>query len=132
MSDQVAQPRTFGESAFNALWIFQGVIALPIFFILGFMSLFNMLSTYETLYEFITHFTCAIFSAGILFSVYLQKTMTAAPWRATLRFEILKSCLATASWLWLLMDAIFGPRSHYYYDRTVRIKVAAISAVLPL
>ncbi|KPI37476.1 uncharacterized protein AB675_10374 [Cyphellophora attinorum] len=73
-------------------------------------------------------------AGGIIFTVLLQRKIPTGKTSKsmTLRFEILKSVLATALWLWLLLDAIFGPRDHYSYykDRSQRIMVAAISSLL--
>ncbi|KAH8653348.1 hypothetical protein BX600DRAFT_470624 [Xylariales sp. PMI_506] len=124
-------PRTLGEEFLRTLWIFQGIAALPIFLILGFLAVVNLFSTYERLYDFITHFTCTILSAGILYIVYVQRILPTTTRLLTLRFEVTKSALASVLWLWLLLDAIFGPKGLYYrYDRKARIQVAIISVVL--
>jgi hypothetical protein len=125
-------PRSFGEELLRALWIFQAIAVLPIFLILGFFAVGEMIQTYQRTYFFVADFTCTIFSAGILYTVYLQRNLSNATKLLTLRFEILKSVLATALWLWLLFDALFGPWNSRYPGRGSRTNVAAISVVLLL
>ncbi|KAK4901470.1 hypothetical protein LTR49_027232, partial [Elasticomyces elasticus] len=108
----------------------------PIFVYLGMLAIFNMFHTFNTLYEFFTHLITAFLAAGIIFIVVVQRTLPPAETakNLTLRFEVSKSILATALWLWLMFDAVFGPRDHsgYYMPWSQRITVAAISSVLPL
>jgi hypothetical protein len=117
-------------------WTFQAIVAGPVFVWLGFLSVYNMLHTFETTYDFFNHFCNSIMAGGIIFTVLLQRRIPAdrTSKSMTLRFETLKSVLATASWIWLLLDAVFGPRSHYSYygDRSERIITAAISSLLLL
>ncbi|KAK5683762.1 hypothetical protein LTR17_027229 [Elasticomyces elasticus] len=125
-----------GRLFLRTVWIFQAIAAGPIFFCLGMLAIFNMFHTFNTLYEFFTHLITAFLAAGIIFIVVVQRTLPPAETakNLTLRFEVSKSILATALWLWLMFDAIFGPRDHsgYYMPRSQRITVAAISSVLPL
>ncbi|KAK5741060.1 hypothetical protein LTR17_004210 [Elasticomyces elasticus] len=125
-----------GQLFLRTVWIFQAIAAGPIFFCLGMLAIFNMFNTFDTLYEFFTHLITALLAAAIIFIVVVQRTLPpdATSKTLTLRFEISKSILATALWLWLLFDAIFGPRNHsgYYMPRSQRIAVAGISSILPL
>lgn len=74
-------------------------------------------------------------AAGIIYIVLIQRR--ARPHTSaslTLAFEIGKLVLAFALWLWLILDAAFGPWDRYYYDRPEdrhrRIVRAAISHIL--
>lgn len=74
-------------------------------------------------------------AAGIIYIVLIQRR--ARPHTSaslTLAFESGKLVLAFALWLWLILDAAFGPWDRYYYnrpeDRHGRIVRAAISHVL--
>jgi hypothetical protein len=50
----------------------------------------------------------------------------------TFFFEATKSALATAMWLWLILDAAFGPwrDSSYYPDPEHRVRDRVIRAAL--
>ncbi|KAI1859963.1 uncharacterized protein JN550_011774 [Neoarthrinium moseri] len=130
---KTTRARSLGETCLHGVWVFQTIAAIPIFLILGFCALSNMLlSSYGALYYFITDFVCSILTAGILFTLFLQKGIKNPSWLMTLRLEILKSGLATALWVWMLMDAIFASGYDYNNGRPRRIKVAIISFTLLL
>ena len=92
--------------------------------------------TFDSLYDFFNHLINSLLAAGITFAVLIQRKLLVNrnAKQYTLRFEIAKSVLATALWLWLLLDAIFGPSDHYGYygGRSRRISVACISSLLLL
>ena len=115
------------------IYLFQAIVASPIFVILGIQAIINMFHTYTSLYEFITHLSCSLLAGTIIFIVLVQRKLPASKVNAmqTLNFEAAKALCAELLWLWLLLDAIFGPKSHYgYYDgRGKRIAVAGISVV---
>ena len=62
-------------------------------------------------------FINALFGAGIIFIVLIQRR-TRLDTTKTLIFEIAKSVLATAMWIWLLLDTIFGPWQKSYREDT--------------
>jgi hypothetical protein len=74
-------------------------------------------------------------AAGITFAVWIQRRVP-MPRKVTLYFEIAKSSFATAIWLWLILDAAFGPGlgRYYYgdYPRKPTIIRAAISVIILL
>jgi hypothetical protein len=74
-------------------------------------------------------------SAGIIFIVYVQRKALVSAYQ-TLICEAVKSVLATALWLWLILDAAFGPwkEGGYIHDEDVerRVKRAALSSILLL
>ena len=82
-------------------------------------------------------------AAGIVFLVFVQRKIFAPPSRQqaavqfqigdftpeglSLLFEVAKAVLATAMWIWLLLDSAVGPNSSH--DRVV---TAVITVVLLL
>ena len=77
-------------------------------------------------------------AAGIVFIVFVQRKTFASsrqpvqigdftPEGLSFLFEVAKSVLATAMWIWLLLDSAVGPNA--YHDRVV---TAVISGVLLL
>jgi hypothetical protein len=74
-------------------------------------------------------------AAGITFAVWIQRRVPMTR-KVTLYFEIAKSGFATAIWLWLILDAAFGPGlpRYYYgdYPRKPTIIRAAISVIILL
>jgi hypothetical protein len=144
--------------------IFQGVIALPAMLVMGGTALQSLFTLEMPIYDFMSvpsitpssstsvsicscvHFNTKIlirrrlatflglFASGIIFLVWVQHNVETSR-SATLYVEIVKSGLATAGWLWLLLDCIFGPDHYSYYDpppRGPRIQRAAISVILLL
>lgn len=125
---------TIGHVFLARIWLFQAVVAAPTFVVLGMLAIVNLYNTYDTIYDFVTHLCTAILAAAIIFVVLVQKQLPGAGKALTFRFEVAKSALATALWLWLMGDAIWGPISHggYRRDRTMRIVSSAISSILLL
>ena len=117
-------------------WIFQAIAATPIFVFLGISTFVNLFNTFDTVYVFTTHLCNALFAAGILFTIIVQRRVTEEQSSKTLilRFEVAKSACATALWAWLFLDAIFGPRDAYgwYYDRPRRVMIAAMCSLMLL
>jgi hypothetical protein len=76
---------------------------------------------------------CALMAAAIIFIVYVQRKAVLTSYQ-TLIFEGVKSTLATALWLWLILDAAFGPWSHQVDQVRVdrQVERAAFSVLLLL
>lgn len=132
--DNSVSSSPIGHVFLTRIWLFQAIIAAPTFIILGMMAIANMYNTYDTIYDFVTHLCTAILAAGIIFVVLVQKKLPEAGKKLTFLFEVAKSVLATALWVWLMADAIWGPISHggYRRDRKMRIVTSAIASVLLL
>lgn len=136
-----------GHILLRTAWTFQAIAAFPTFFILGFLAAVNLFNTFESLYEFVTYFITSILAGAIMFLVLVQRSLLSRRQKRdlvasrsanraenlqTLQFEIAKAVLATALWVWLFCDALFGPQSHYDNTRNIRIRVAAIAVFLLL
>lgn len=119
----------------TTIWVFQLVAAGPIFIWLGLAAIFNLFYTFDRAYDFITHLCTSLFAASIFFIVLVQRKVDdRVGRRLTLRFEIAKSGFATALWVWLMMDAVFGPEDHYgnWEPRQSRVVAAGFSVILLL
>ncbi|KAK7185911.1 hypothetical protein DPSP01_009939 [Paraphaeosphaeria sporulosa] len=90
--------------------IWQAIIALPICLWLGFEAFDTFLEPWHNagIYYFLRNSTTAVLAAGIIFCVYVQRKAAISPYQYVL-FETAKSVLATALWLWFILDAAFGP-----------------------
>jgi hypothetical protein len=68
--------------------------------------------------------------AGVLWTVLVLRYAPTTT-RTVFRFELIKSGLATAFWVWLLLDRIFGPLPGYSNSppRNQQIAKASISVV---
>lgn len=132
------QDQSLSRAILTTVWIFQLVVAGPIFIWLGLLALLNLYYTFDRVYDFVAHLCTFLLAAGIFFIVLVQRKLAddavAKRLQLTIRFEVAKAVLATALWVWLIMDAIFGPEDRYgYYGmRGARIVASAISAVLLL
>ncbi|PVH69837.1 hypothetical protein DL98DRAFT_521971 [Cadophora sp. DSE1049] len=115
--------------------LFQALVALPAMVILGEWALEALFYTNMPIYDFITSTFNSLFAAAIIFIVFVQLNTTTSP-LITLHFEVAKSSLATALWLWLLLDSIFEPGQwNSPYQRPPkgpRIARAGISVVVLL
>lgn len=119
----------------RTVWIFQAIAAGPTFVILGGAAIINLLHTYDAICDFVTHLVTALLAAGVIFIVLVQRKISPEKTskRLTLKFEVAKSVLATVLWIWLLLDAIFGPSNHYSsVYRVVRIKASVVASLLLL
>ncbi|KAJ4298978.1 hypothetical protein N0V90_004222 [Kalmusia sp. IMI 367209] len=98
-----------GQQMLRGVGIFQAVIALPVFFFLGFQAFVSLLEPWSwLLYYFVTDTITAIMAAGIIFAVYVQRKASMSKYQYLI-FEGTKSILATALWLWLILESAFGP-----------------------
>lgn len=119
----------------TTMWVFQLIAAGPVFVWLGLAAIFNLFYTFDRAYDFITHLCSSLFAASIFFIVLVQRKVGDSIDRTlTLRFEVLKSGFATALWVWLMLDAVLGPKDHYGYSKTrqTRIIAAGVSVILLL
>jgi hypothetical protein len=116
--------------------LFQALIFGPIFIWLFIEATMQLYSTYLPVYDFIYDLFQAIFAGGIVFIVLVQRQLPIGSLdpRKAFYFELAKSLFATAAWLWLLLDAIFGPQSHrgWQVDRGRRIAATGLSVILLL
>jgi hypothetical protein len=110
--------RTLPQRMVRTAGLFQALVALPTMIIMGsyiFQQLFNGYWASTRIYDFITFTFNAFLSAFILFIIIVQRQdafLSLSP-SYKLVFEGLKSGFATAVWLWLLLDACFGPDRRY-------------------
>ena len=133
--DTPKKNQSLTQAFLTTIWIFQLIAAGPIFVWLGLAVIFNLFYTFDRAYDFITHLCTSLLAAGILFIVLVQRKLgDSSSLPLTLKFEMAKSVCATALWVWLMLDAIFGPEDHYGYrqGRRTRITASAISCVLVL
>lgn len=77
-------------------------------------------------------------AASIIFSVYVQRKAIISPHQYLL-FEAFKSLMATGLWLWLILDAAFGPwveacrkESWCHYETGPRVTRAGLASVVLL
>ena len=130
------QNQILNRAFLTTAWTFQLIAAGPIFVWLGLAAIFNLFYTFDRVGDFITHLFTSLFAAGIFFIVLVQRKLRsqdALDKPLTLKFEIAKLVLAIALWVWLMMDAIFGPEDHYGWRmRQTRIIASAVSVILVL
>ena len=124
-----------GITFLRTYWLFQALVAGPIsagLAISAFVRLFNM---HGPIYDFVTHLCTAALCAAIVFIVLVQRKLPEERTSKdlTLKFEIAKSSLGTALWIWLMLDAAFGPQNqNVYYKRSTRTGSAAIAFIVLL
>lgn len=125
-----------GPSAVRIVWLFQGVIAAPTFILLGASSLSMIYNFYgpESIWAALRNLFLALFAAMIVFILLVQRKYADPHPKVTAKFELVKALLATAAWLWLLLDAIFRPPWYdpYHRYRTRKIIFTSASVVVLL
>ena len=134
--DNGAKKQILNRAFLTTAWTFQLVAAGPIFIWLGLAAIFNLFYTFDRVTDFITHLFTSLFAASIFFIVLVQRklrTQDALDRPLTLKFEIVKLVLAIALWVWLMLDAVFGPEDHYAWKMCqTRITASAVSVILVL
>jgi hypothetical protein len=129
------QRQPLSNALLRTVWLFQAIVAGPTFVILGLLVFIALYDQYIDVYYFVTHLCTAIFAGAIIFIVVVQRKIpyeVSNP-RLTLIFEIAKSVFATALWIWLMMDSLFGPHRRYRGSYTKPlITASAISSLLLL
>ncbi|KAH6681969.1 hypothetical protein B0J14DRAFT_227885 [Halenospora varia] len=125
-------PPTAAEQLFRTACIFQAIAALPTFLWMGESTIEQLLwySYWDSVYDFTKAFFTSIFAAGILCILSVQRWSSMSI-KASFLFEIVKISLATALWLWLLLDSIFAPQRDYNRrPRYIGIAKSAISVLV--
>jgi len=98
-----AMTTDIGRVFLSKTWIFQAILAGPTFIVLGMCAMIAVWdTTYWSIYDFVTFTFTSIMAAGIIFLVLVQRQLTTAGKLWTFRFEVAKSALATALWIWLM------------------------------
>jgi len=107
--------RPLGKQMLKTASLFQIGVALPVTIILGlicFVDLFGG-TRYSDFYEFYRNAINALLAAGIIFLAVINIRVPLSNVH-TVWFEFGKSALATILWLWLVLDAFFGPWQYKY------------------
>ncbi|KAJ4349549.1 uncharacterized protein N0V89_008165 [Didymosphaeria variabile] len=130
-----------GQQMLRGAGIGQAIVAFPICLFLGASAYYVMLEqrSHWLVYYFFRDSVSAIMAAGIIFSVYVQRKAVISLYQYLL-FEAAKSLLATGLWLWLILDAAYGPwqdecKSNPYVrpcDVSARVSRAALASVVLL
>jgi membrane-associated HD superfamily phosphohydrolase len=145
--------RSLGQRMVRTAGIFQGLVALPVLLVMGenvFEFLWYYYYPYSKIYYFMSVYAMyflqsqlifrrraffnSLLAATIIFVVLVQRHPIRSQ-ALRLYLEIAKSTSATAVWLWLLFDSIFGPERSYYStppSRATRIVAAALSVIVLL
>lgn len=77
------------------------------------------------------NFFNALFAAGIIFTVLIQQKIKTPSKLLTLRFEVVKSGLATVMWVWLMLWSMFRNKYPSYPKQTMIIRAAMSGLLLP-
>ncbi|KAN0115150.1 hypothetical protein V8E51_004694 [Hyaloscypha variabilis] len=123
---------TLPEQMVRTVGIFQGLLALPVLLFTAAVALQALAYAYDYVYEFTASMFLCLFASGIIFGVWIQRSVRMSR-KVTLYFELAKSGFATAIWLWLILDAAFGPGIHRYRGNGPRkpmVLRAAISVIV--
>ncbi|TGO20272.1 hypothetical protein BPAE_0316g00030 [Botrytis paeoniae] len=127
------EPRSLGQNMAHTVGVFQALIAFPVMIHAGVFTFWCLtLDANFTIYEFVNSLSNAFFSASILFIIITQRGGNSGDVNKEFMvwLEVAKSGFASAVWLWLLFDGIFGPVHNSYnqpQSRTPRIAQAIIS-----
>ncbi|KAF7943131.1 hypothetical protein EAE96_011073 [Botrytis aclada] len=127
------EPGSLGQNMAHTVGVFQALIAFPVMIHAGVFTFWCLtLDAHFTIYEFVNALSNAFFSASILFIIITQRGGNSRDISKEFMvwLEVAKSGFASAVWLWLLFDSIFGPVHNSYnqpQSRTPRIAQAIIS-----
>ncbi|KAK0706799.1 hypothetical protein B0T26DRAFT_473238 [Lasiosphaeria miniovina] len=128
-----------GQVLLTRAWLFQLVAAVPIFLALGWWVFDSFFWSWSSIYTLCSALFNCLFAGGIVFIILVQRQLPGASKSLTSYFEIGKSVLATAMWIWLLCDAVYHPRHYSYYPPDVekeyqkrKIVFSVIALVIPI
>ncbi|KAF2269378.1 hypothetical protein CC78DRAFT_564671 [Lojkania enalia] len=109
---QPSGQKSLAEQLTSWAIILQAILAVPVSIIMGFWAFIALVFGVDIdYYVFFAMLFSSLMSAAILFLVIIQRSTTCTIHR-TFKFEMAKSGLATALWVWLFLDSIFGPWKH--------------------
>ncbi|OBT44607.1 hypothetical protein VE00_05841 [Pseudogymnoascus sp. WSF 3629] len=115
----------------RAAGLFQALLTTPIALTLGFLAFVQLWDNYETIYRFLTYTVNGLLATIILFILLIQDRMPSLTAKISFVLEAAKSLLATAMWLWLVLDSAFANHDTRYRepsnDRFLRIVRAFIA-----
>ncbi|KAF2745976.1 hypothetical protein M011DRAFT_487505 [Sporormia fimetaria CBS 119925] len=109
------QNRALGQGLRRIVAIIQLLLALAVLisFVFFVWSDYSYDYYYTGDYDFIAAFFCSLITTGIIIAVYVQRKV-ALSLRTTLYLDIIRSGLATALWIWLMIDCSVVDRCRYY------------------
>jgi hypothetical protein len=121
------------DTFLRTVWLFQLLVTSPVAIALGVSSLVRLLEVHGPIYDFIASLCTSIFAAGIVFILIVQRKTfeNGVSLSLTVKFEALKSALATILWIWCMVDAAVQPTSDWN-RRTPRMIAASCSSILLL
>ncbi|KAF3760183.1 hypothetical protein M406DRAFT_334859 [Cryphonectria parasitica EP155] len=130
--------RRLGPPTLRAAWLFQAILAGPAFVFFGAHALATAYNPYSSddLYLSLKDLGLAMFTALIVFILVVQRGYANPAPRVAARLELAKSVLASATWLWVFLDAVFyTPEWDYWRDppagsRTRKIVFTLVSSVV--
>lgn len=116
--------------------IFQAIAAICTALIQGswLVDLFYRQWANYSLYDCLTAACTTLLAIAILFSILVSRNSHNTPF-SIMCFECVKTVSATALWLWLLLDSMFGPnrwKPNKPEDREKRVTLSAVSVLLLL
>ncbi|KFX88458.1 hypothetical protein V495_07523 [Pseudogymnoascus sp. VKM F-4514 (FW-929)] len=121
----------------RAAGLFQALLTTPIALTLGFLAFVELWDNFETIYRFLTYTVNGLLAAVILFILLIQDRMPSLSANVSFILEVAKSLLATAMWLWLLLDSAFAEHSSRYKEpsnarfmRVVRAFIAGLALLV--
>lgn len=138
MADAENRPSQPGHPAARVLWLFQALIAGFLCVLWGQDLFWEVSYPYHgaTAYPILKELFLAVLAAMVVYAVIVQSQWPDPPPRVTARLELAKGLLATAVWIWVLLDAIFYVSSDdyrwdpYFRSRSIRIVFSAASFVI--
>ncbi|KFY18663.1 hypothetical protein V493_08435 [Pseudogymnoascus sp. VKM F-4281 (FW-2241)] len=115
----------------RAAGLFQALLTAPIALTLGFLAFAELWDNYQTIYRFLTYTVNGLLAAIILFILLIQDRMPSLSASVSFILEVAKSLLATAMWLWLVLDSAYAEHRNGYRepsnDRFLRVVRAFIA-----
>ena len=121
------------DTILRTFWLFQLCVAAPIACALGGSAFVRLVEVHGAVYDFVTSLVTSMTAATIVFLLILQRRTFEQGLHIdlTLRFEVVKSVLATSLWIWEMVDSWIQPTT-VWNQRGPRMVAAGVSATVLL
>ncbi len=121
------------DTVLRTFWLFQLCVAAPISAALGVSAFVRLVEVHGAVYDFVASLITSLMGGVIVFILIIQRRTFEHGLHIdlTLRFEEVKSILATSLWVWEMVDAGIQPTS-VWNQRGPRLIAAGASAIVLL
>ncbi|KAK5167674.1 uncharacterized protein LTR77_007373 [Saxophila tyrrhenica] len=131
LQDSPSTDSLLRDTILRTFWLFQLCVSAPISCALGVSAFVRLVEVHGFIYDFIASLIPSLMAGVIVFILVIQRRMFehGLSIDLTLKFEAVKSILATSLWIWELVDSGVQPTT-VWNQRGPRMVAAGVSAIV--